>query len=270
MVPRDAVVLTSFTDVQMDRLETGIEAWGLGEENWKLEYHVLYGDPSAEPIWQELWALLSRTRTSERGVEMFVRSSCIDSGYASQSVYAFVRPRPVYKTADGRTAYTWATKGVPGTGNVWPHKPSTNTIGKCPIYPVKVDTAKDHVAARLSIEKPGPGYSHFSSLFDESYFAKLSSEHAVDTRDAKGFPVRTWKMKAGHKRNEPWDVAVGNYAALCALYSMGFNLDRESIWMDARTPGVAAAEAAQEAPRPAAAQQRGPNWLGVDQNWLRR
>jgi len=272
MVPSDGVVLTSFTDVQLDRLEVGIEAWGLGEENWKLEYHVLYGDPTAEPIWKSLWELISRVRMSQRGVSMFVRSSCIDSGYASQSVYGFVRPRPVYKTHDGRTAYTWATKGVTGTGNVWPNKPSVNTIGKCPIYPVKVDTAKDHVAARLTVDKSGPGYSHFPSTFDEGYFAKLASEHAVDTRDKRGFPVRTWKLKEGHKRNEPWDCVVGNYAALCALYSMGFNLERESLWIDARTPGVVRSPVVEaEVPKPEPRRvASSPNWLGADPNWLRR
>ena len=41
-----------------------------------------------------------------------------------------------------------------------------------------------------------------------------------------GFPVRVYELKAGRHRNEALDVAVGNYAALCALYAMGLTLDR--------------------------------------------
>lgn len=279
MVPAGAVVGTSFTDVQHNRLETGVEWWGLGEENWKTEYHVLYGDPTAEPVWQALWELLSRPRLLERGGFDYIRSSCIDSGYAAQSVYAFVRPRPIVQMPDGRLAYFWATKGVPGTGNVWPTKPSF-AEGKNLIYPVKVDTAKDQVAGRLETKDQGPGYVHFSAAFDEDYFKKLSSEHAVDSRNRKGFPVRTWEMKAGHKRNEAWDIAVGNYAALCALVSMGFDLAAEAYQAGIRPvftppsdpPAVArdAAAQVQEATRSPVRQQESP-WLGGrGRGWLGR
>lgn len=283
MVPRGAAVLTSMTDVQLDRIECGIEGWGPGEENWKLEYHVLYGDPTAQPVWDALKELLERPRISERGVEMFVRSSCIDSGYASQAVYAFVRNRPVYKLPDGRTAYLWATKGLAGAGAVWPAKPTVNTIGKCPLYIVRIDTAKDLIASRLeSIETPGHGYTHFPNFFGPDYFKQLTAEHCVMDRDKRGFPVRTWKMKEGAKRNEAFDVAVGNYAALCALYSLGFTTEREGIWLDSRVPNPAAiadatdatpmavAQSKPMAPRPVQRRAENAGWLGNRRNWLSR
>lgn len=285
MVPTGGLVLTSMTDVQNDRLEVGVEAWGVGEENWKLEYHVLYGDPTAEPVWQQLWELLRRSRVAAEGQQVFIRSSCIDSGYAAQSVYAFVRPRPAYRTPDGRLSFLWATKGVPGVGSVWPSKPSKNTIGKSPLYPVKVDTAKDAIAARLELEPPGPGSIHFptASAFGATYFEQLTAEHAIDDRDRKGFPVREWRLKEGHKRNEPWDVAVGNYAALCALYSVGFSFERESVWLsssgpmraqESEDPAALAAPAvhtpSQPPPRREQPRRRPQGWIGGGSNWFRR
>lgn len=278
VVPRRAVVLTSMTDVQSNRLETQVMAWGRGEECWALEYHVLYGDPSAEPVWEALLELLTRPRHLERGGVEFVRSSCIDSGYAAQSVYAFVAPRPVYQTADGRLAYAWATKGYPGTGPVWPKKPGKAAMANVPLYPVKVDTAKDQLASRAqTIERPGPGFIHFPLNFSEDYFRQFTAEQAFDRTDRHGFPHRVWEMKKGRTRNEVWDTAVGNYAALCALYSVGFDLEAEADEVErmgggfnphAPEPTVtrAANDETEERP-PAPAPSSG--WLERRRGWLR-
>lgn len=279
VVPRRAVVLTSMTDVQNNRLETQVMAWGRGEELWALEYHVLYGDPSAEPIWLELLELLTRPRHLERGGVDFIRSSCIDSGYAAQSVYGFVANRPVYGTPDGRIAYTWATKGFPGTGPVWPKKPGKSSMANVPVWPVKVDTAKDQIASRAkTIEKPGPGFIHFPLTFGEDYFRQFTAEQAFDRVDSKGFPQRVWEMKKGRTRNEVWDTVVGNYAALCALYSVGFDLEAEcdvierniAGWdPDERPPQASPPRVNEQETRPPDPPRPGSGWLGGRRGWLR-
>lgn len=227
LVPKSIVVLTSMTDVQLDRIEVGVEGWALGEENWKLEYQVIYGDPTAAPIWEELWDFLRRPRAMERGGVDYIRSSCIDSGYAAKSVYDFVRPRTIYKTADRKRAYLWATKGVPGTGHVWPLKPSKNAAKNVPLYPIKVDAAKDEIFARTNkVKDPGPRFIHVPKFLADDWYRQLESEHAIDTRDKHGFPKRVYELKEGHVRNEALDIVVGNLAALCALYSIGLSLEK--------------------------------------------
>lgn len=276
VVPNAAAVLTSFTDVQVDRLETQVVGWGHGEEAWTLEYHVLHGDPTAEPVWQAVFELLTRPRYLERGGVEYIRSNAIDSGYASQSVYAYAAPRQVYRTPDGRLAFTWATKGVTGSGPVWPRKPGKSSMSNVPVWPVKVDTAKDTMSSRLqSIADPGPGFIHFPMDFGEDYFRQLTAEQAFDRHDSKGFPRRVWEMKKGRKRNEVWDTVVGNYAALCALYSVGFDLEAECEAISGRST---------EAPPPARASGAGRDdqnepsggrlpresgWLGERRGWLR-
>lgn len=278
MVPRGAAVLTSFTDVQNNRLETQVMAWGRGEELWALEYHVLFGDPTAEPVWQELWELLTRPRYLERGGTDFIRSSGIDSGYAAQSVYAFVAPRPVYRTEDGRLGYTWATKGTPGSGPVWPKKPGKSSMANVPVWPVKVDTAKDAMGSRLqTIVEPGPGFIHFPLDFGTDYFRQLTAEQAFTRNDSRGFPRRVWEMKKGRTRNEAWDTVVGNYAALCALYSVGLDLEAECDRVDAaskRPPPPQRPATRNSDPEPESAEDRpagrdGGRWLGNRRGWLR-
>lgn len=227
LAPPEVIFLTSMTDVQLDRLEVGIEGWGVGEENWKLEYHVLYGDPTAQPVWEELWDLLRRPRAMQRGGVDYIRSSCVDSGYAAQSVYGFVRGRSIYRASRGAPrAYLWATKGMSGTGTVWPKAPPKTRQAGVPIYPIHVDAAKDEIFARINLQPPGPRTVHFGDFLTEDYFRQLTAEHALDKRDRKGFPVRVYEMKEGHRRNEALDIAVGNFAALCALYSIGLSLER--------------------------------------------
>ncbi|MGB0973204.1 MAG: terminase gpA endonuclease subunit, partial [Mycobacterium sp.] len=279
MVPSQVAVLTSFTDVQNNRLETQVMGWGAGEEAWTIEYHVLYGDPTAEPLWAELWELLSRQRYLERGGVDYIRSSAIDSGYAATSVYKFVAPRPIYMTPDGRNSYTWATKGRAGTGQVWPKKPGQSQLKNVPVYTVMVDDAKDIMSARLqNIEEPGPGYVHFPLDFGESYFRQLTAEQAFTRRDKKGFAHKVWELKKGRQRNEVWDTLVGNYAALCALYSIGFDLQGECEELARRTPweppavqGEPAPPVAPPAPEVVAQAQQNGQWLrgGRRGKWLR-
>lgn len=235
MVPEGVVVLTSGTDVQPDRLEVQVEGWGIGEENWKLEYHVLHGDPTAEPLWEEFWELITRPRYCARGGVDYVRSSCIDSGYATQSVYAFVKPRSTYRTFDRKLAFLWAIKGRSGSGKVWPQKPSKNT--DVPVYTVMVDAAKDVIYGRTEkVVTPGPAFIHFPLSFGEDYFRQFTAEHAQETRNKRGFPVRVYELKKGRQRNEALDTSVYAYAALCALYSKGLDLDVEAKRIAAAGP----------------------------------
>ena len=43
-VPADAYIVTAAVDVQDDRLEIQYEAWGEGQENWKVAFDILRGD----------------------------------------------------------------------------------------------------------------------------------------------------------------------------------------------------------------------------------
>ena len=41
-------------DVQKDRIEVEIVGWGRGKESWSVDYRVLEGDTSRQPVWGEL------------------------------------------------------------------------------------------------------------------------------------------------------------------------------------------------------------------------
>jgi phage terminase large subunit GpA-like protein len=103
----------------------------------------------------------------------------------------------------------FATKGRAGPHSIWPKRASRGgSKGNDQVFLVGVDTAKDAIYGRLSIQKPGPGYVHFPHAdgFDETYFEQLTSEQVV-TRHKEGRPYRVWVLQKG-KRNEVLDTFV--------------------------------------------------------------
>ena len=219
--------LTCGTDVHPDRLESHVLGWGAGEELWPVEYFVIQGDPTANPLWEEYFDWLRRPRWIERGGVDYIRSTCIDSGYATQSVYGFFVPRSQYRLQDGNLGLLWTVKGQAGSGRFWPREPvKPDKKTKVPLYMIKVDTGKEILYRRmLKINEPGPGYFHFSLEFEDDYFRQLTAEHKFERVDKRGFTKSEWVMKVGRQRNEVLDTLNYGYAALWGAYQMGLDLN---------------------------------------------
>lgn len=198
--PAEVLFRTAGVDVQDDRLEIELVGWGVDEESWSLDYHVIFGDPSGPTLWADLDRYLLDKRPS---------ATCVDSGgHHTQAVYKFCRDRLRRRV--------YAIKGQSGPGKpVWPKRSSKGLAGKAVLFLVGVDAAKDQVFAHLKLTTAGPGYCHFPIGRDERYYSGLSSE-TVTTRYSKGFPIREYKKRSG-VRNEPLDCRVYAYCALCSL-----------------------------------------------------
>lgn len=205
-VPEAAGLLTAGVDVQGDRLEVEVLAWGVAQETWSMEVRVIPGDPTKPQVWQDLDDYLLQPWRHETGRTLRIACACVDSGYLTDEVYKFVRPRAARRL--------FATKGIDGAGKPIAGRPSKSNAGGVALYPVGVDTAKDALFARLRITTPGPGYQHFTADHDEEYFAQLCAEKRV-TRFVKGFPIPSWtKTRA---RNEALDLRVYAMAAYAIL-----------------------------------------------------
>jgi phage terminase large subunit GpA-like protein len=209
-VPAEYCVLTAAVDVQDDRVEIGVEAWGEGERNARIDLIILHGDLSQRDFWTEdVEGALSGTYRHESGVDLRIACATIDSGgHFTNEVYKFVKPR------ERRRIY--AIKGKNGTGYPIINRPSRKNKGKVTLFSIGTDTAKELIFKRYEIEKPGPGYIDFPirQCFDEEYFEQLVAEKQV-TYYRKGFPVTEWRKT--RPRNEGLDLSVYNLAALYIL-----------------------------------------------------
>jgi len=207
--PAGVLVLTGGVDVQDDRLEIERVGWGLGEESWSLDHHVIYGDPSGPQLWKALDEYLLTRTEIEDGRSLPVSCVAVDTGgHYTMAAYAFCRPR------FSRRVY--AIKGMAGAGRpVWPKRASKNNQGRVNLFLVGVDAAKDMILSRLKIAEPGPGYCHFPEDRDAEWFRQLTAERVV-TKYVKGFPTRVYE-KDQSTRNEALDCRAYAYAALQAL-----------------------------------------------------
>lgn len=207
IVPADGLILTAGVDVQDDRLEAEIVAWGKDEESWSIAYKTIYGDPSGPIVWRDLDEFLYGVYEHEYGEQMVVRATCIDSGgHHTQSVYKYVATREAKRI--------FAIKGVGGEGKPMVGKPSKNNIGKIKLFPVGVDTIKYELFSRLKITEHGAGYCHFPEGRDPEYYKQLTAEK-IATRYHKGFARREFVKT--RTRNEALDVRVYAKAALALL-----------------------------------------------------
>lgn len=209
-VPAGGLVLTAGVDMQQDRLEVEIVAWGHGEESWSVDYHVLWGDPLQNDVWEELEELLSSTWLHESGAHLPILAACVDTGGTggnTQAAYEWLRGKT------GRRIF--GVKGVGGWGRPIVAAPSRKRSGKnvrkIDLFLVGVDEAKLTVMRRLAVANPGPGYCHIPNDRGVDWFQQLTAEKLI-TRYVKGFPVREWHQT--RPRNEALDCRVYALAAL--------------------------------------------------------
>ena len=248
-VPMDALLLTAGVDIQRDRIEMEVVAWGDGEESWCVDYLVLPGDTSRPDVWQDLDDCLQANYTHESGSAMHITAACIDSGDQTTVVYGFVKPR--------QSRRIYAVKGIAGPGRPVV-KMSRRQKGRktrdVDLVQIGVDDAKRLIHARLEIEDPGPGYCHFSTDRDEEYFAQLTAEKLV-TKYIRGFPTKVWVKT--RQRNESLDCRVYAFAALKILNPVWSAIEKRVSGKKAEKPPEAELTRSTQRKRPAG---RKKNW----------
>jgi phage terminase large subunit GpA-like protein len=195
-------VLTMGVDVQSDRLEATVWAWGPGEEVWRLTHRQIIGDPAQPDVWGQLEDLRVQPWVLPDGAAMRVWATGVDTGFHTQVVYRYVVPRQALRV--------YALKG--SSTEAYPlvkRKPTVS--GKCRVYMVGTNSAKDMWYSWLRRTIVGPGYVHFDADTDHDYLEGLTSEQRV-RHEIGGKIVRRYEVIEG-RRNEPLDCAVYALAA---------------------------------------------------------
>jgi phage terminase large subunit GpA-like protein len=223
IIPMGAAVLTAAVDVQDDRLEVLVDAWGRDERNWSMEHKVLMGNPGipyrnlaqgelfdggAPGVWNLLDEFLKKRYDHESGTQMKIAVCAIDTGYKTDEVYSFVRPREYRGII--------AIKGASQRGKPILTRPTRKNKGGVNLYTAGVFAAKDVIMSRLHItDENRPGYMHFPDRFPLEFFEQLTAEKKISTKK-HGQIVQEWiPLRA---RNEAFDLKVYNLIALRIAY----------------------------------------------------
>lgn len=226
-VPAGGLLLTMAVDVQADRLEYQIVAWGRGEESWLVDFDRIYGDPGQSLVWEKLDQVRTRTIPHASGQQLRVEACAIDSGgHHTHEVYAFCRTREAQRVfaikgdRDIRTPIKGRARmfDVNIRGRVLKHGVRLWFVG--------VHVAKNLLANRLKLAQAGPGYMHLPSSLPEDYFEQLTAEQRVRQRTAGG-EVERWVKVSSSARNEAWDLWV---YCLWAAHVLDVHKYRSAHW----------------------------------------
>jgi len=212
-VPAAACILTCFVDIQGNRLESEVVAWGPGNESWGIECRIFPGDPSQEQVWKDLDEYLKREWRHESGLQMRLSITGIDSGFKARDAYRFIGPRQARRI--------YACKGVDTYGkpllsipSLQAHRKTIAKLKKVAVINIGTVEANNTIYSWMQIEQPGPGYMHFHEGYSYDYFRQITSERALVEYDKAGKPRRVWRKKHREAPNEALDIRRGNYAML--------------------------------------------------------
>jgi phage terminase large subunit GpA-like protein len=208
-VPYLGLFLTAGADVQKDRIEVDVWAWGRGLESWLVEHVLIAGGPEDPAAWEKLTALLGRTWTHESGAVMQLSKLAIDTGYEAPAVYAWSR--------GVGTAQVAPIKGVESFARATPVSGPTfvdATIGGkrlrrgARLWTIAVSTFKAETYRFLRLQRPSdedralgvcdaPGTVHLPNWADTEWLKQLVAEQMVTVRNKRGFGHQEWqKMRS--------------------------------------------------------------------------
>ncbi len=236
-IPLGGLLLTGGADIQKDRIEVSIWAFGRGKESWLIEHRVLIGDTARDAVWKRLAEMITETWTHETGAALSLARFAIDTGFATQEAYAFVR-----SVKDSRVmAVKGVARGAALIGT--PTAVDATTRGKKLRRGVKVFAVAGSIAKqelynnlRKHIETVEDGVINYPAGFvhlpkvDAEFVQQLCAEQLVTRRNRHGFAVREWqKMR---ERNEALDCYV--YARAAASLA-GLDRFEDRHWIGLET-----------------------------------
>ena len=239
-VPEGGLILTAGADVQKDRIEVDVWAWGRGLESWLVDHLVIDGGPEHARSWEALAALLGRTWPHALGAHLPIARLAVDTGYEAPAVYAWARAQGFAQVAP--------VKGVEGFNRASPVSGPTyvdaTIAGKrlrrgARLWTVAVSTFKAETYRFLRLERPTdeelaggvrtpPGTIHVPEWVDAEWLKQFVAEQLVTVKTKRGFARLEWQKL--RERNEALDTRV---YARAAAWIAGLDRWSEERWAEA-------------------------------------
>lgn len=226
-IPFGGLFLTAGVDIQKDRIECEVVAWGRQKQSWSVEYFVLDGDTAKPEVWKKLQNVLFKDYPHESGITLPIRVMCIDSGYVTQDVYSFVKDysQAVWGGSGARASQPHTVVAIKGQSRntamlLSTSKADTKKKG-LKVWNVSGPVIKTELYRWLRMQRIGEDASQFGRChfpqYAEEYFKQLTAEHQV-VRITNGYPKPVWE-KDPTRRNEALDCRVYARAA-AAIYGL--------------------------------------------------
>ncbi len=239
IVPKGGLFLTAGVDVQKDRIEADIWAWGRGLESWLVDHIVLNGGPDDQQVWDDLTALLTRTWPHENGPQLTIAKLAIDSGHAAPAVYSWTRKMgsPQVIAVKGVDSFNRASP-VSGPTYVDATEGGRKIRRGAKIWTVAGSTFKAETYRFLRLARPtaeelaqgvlfAPGTIHLPQGTTDDWIKQLTAEQLVTVKTKRGFSKFEWQKI--RDRNEALDCRV---YARAAAWLVGIDWFHERKWKE--------------------------------------
>ena len=261
-VPAGGLFLTAGADVQKDRIEVDVWAWGRGLESWLVDHVVIEGGPGDPACWQNLTNLLGRTWVHASGQHLTIARLAIDTGYETSAVYGWARAVGFAQVAP--------VKGLEGFNRASPVTGPTYvdaTIGGkrlrrgARLWTVATSTFKAETYRFLRQDRPTAeeivagasfpaGTVHLPRWAEGEWLKQLTAEQLITVKTRRGFTKLEWQKL--RERNEALDARV---YARAAAWIAGADRWPEAKWEEL-TRQLAVEERAQAQDTPDKAARR--------------
>ncbi len=286
-VPDGGLFLTAGADVQKDRIEVDVWAWGRGLESWLIDHVLIEGGPGHAASWAALDAILDRSWRHASGTDLRIHRLAIDTGYEAPAVYGWARRAGFAQVAP--------VKGIEGFNRASPVSGPTYVDATdggrrlrrgARLWTVAVSTFKAETYRFLRLERPTdedraqgtpfpPGTIHIPAFAESEWCKQFVAEQLVTVKTRRGFQRLEWQKL--RERNEALDARV---YARAAAWIVGADRWADARWQALETELKDAASASRSSgsrapttparagrsPDPA----RDPNWLKRRRDWLAR
>lgn len=225
-VPEGARFITAAVDIQGNRFEILVRAWGVAGESWIIDYRKVAADPATSPgDWDDMLKSLEDALyplTDNSGRAMKIMAIGFDSGgqegVTLQAYDAWRRARKrrtarKYGSIDGRHA--WSILPLKGNGSVnapllnltYPESKrrdrTAGARGEVPVGLFNPNAFKDAASTQMQVAEPGPWCVHFPAALRAAelphpFFDQLVAEQ----RSSDG----RWAKVSPNTRNEALDL----------------------------------------------------------------
>ncbi|MDC7125763.1 MAG: phage terminase large subunit family protein [Spirochaetales bacterium] len=202
--------VTLGADVQDDRIECEIVAWGRDKESWSIDYKIIPGNTgdTEDACWNALRSIITSKYCGMQPV-----LTGIDAGHKTDIVYEFC------------DRFESGVHPVMGSDKVRKSCEYIKTFAvqshTTPRIDINTDLLKQEIYRYLSkgqfeSGKFPHGYCHFPVEYERKYFNMLTAEERITVRDQYGHI--NYKWDAGKRRNEALDCRVYALAMVYAYY----------------------------------------------------
>lgn len=230
-IPKEAIIITAGADVQKQRIEVTVVAYGENQERWFIEHKIIGGDPwipygSEGSPWDDLETFMATTYPNEYGGRQPILATSVDLGYCSLNASPFI------KTLQGTGVEIYGMIGKAGRSRNFINPPNTNKYG-IDAWAINVDVGKMLTHNQLKTEDRMIHFSKHAS-FTENFFHQLTIERLKE-KTIDGKATQYWYCPP-HAANEATDTTNYSLAAFHIYGQGGLDFEDHREWNERGCP----------------------------------